>query len=117
MPRLLPTTNLRWKMDKKLDEELHLVHVGLSRVAEESITALQETAENVRGNGETIDFDEARDLAGEVVACADAADRVMEMYKTEDRKRLKASERAKASVPAGKVNDGKEVKGNGKRRS
>lgn len=66
--------------NQRLDDELHLIRVGLTRVACESVEALYEMSENLRGNGEDLDFDTAGVLADEIVVCADAAKRCTEMY-------------------------------------
>lgn len=66
--------------NQRLDAELHLIRMGLTRVACESAEALYEMSENLRGNGEDLNFDTARVLADEIVMCADAAKRCTEMY-------------------------------------
>lgn len=93
-----------------MEEELNLVMVGLTRVACESIEAMHDITENsLGGNGDTLDFADIKDLADEVIMCADAARRCTLAYSAEDLKMAKASESAR------KANDGKETKGNGKK--
>lgn len=54
--------------------------VGLTRVACEDISTLCDLDKGLRGNGEPIDFDAVRDMADELVVCADAADRCKAVY-------------------------------------
>lgn len=93
-----------------MEEELNLVMVGLTRVACESIEAMHDITENsLGGSGDSLDFADIKDLADEVIMCADAARRCTMAYAAEAHKMAKASENAQKS------NDGKETKGNGKK--
>lgn len=92
------------KKNERLDHEENLVMVGLTRIACEDIYSMHDLAENLGGNGESIDFDEVRNLSEELQLCADAADRCKAVY-------------AAVRGESGKRNGRKEAKGNGKRRS